>query len=166
MIQLAALREKCKDLEERLTEHHLKATTLSTVSTNADVKDEMDQAKRDDEEIRRLQLELVRLTTEFTNAQSQISTMERRLDSALRGRIRYKDLWARALQEVTRLRQEAANATKQELQRREAEVEGLRREQCLLLRAGDTRTCPHYNTPAQQNSTGPQRLVCGEKLSK
>ncbi|VDK45130.1 unnamed protein product [Taenia asiatica] len=156
--ELSALREKCNDLEERLIEQHLQATTVSTVGTNADTKDGLDQAKRDDEEIRRLQFELVRLTTELTNAQSQISTMERRLDSALRGRIRYKDLWTRALQEVTRLRQEAANATKQELQRREAEVEGLRREQCLLLRAGDTRTCPYYNTPAQQNSTDPQRL--------
>ncbi|KAL5109842.1 hypothetical protein TcWFU_001704 [Taenia crassiceps] len=156
--ELAALREKCRELEERLIEHHLKATTVSTVGTSADAKDGLDQTKRDDEEIRRLQFELVRLTTELTSAQSHIAAMERRLDSAMHGRIRYKDLWTRALQEVTRLRQEAANATKQELQRREAEVEGLRREQCLLLRAGDTRTCPHCSTLAQQNVTDPQRL--------
>ncbi|VDM34894.1 unnamed protein product [Hydatigera taeniaeformis] len=118
--ELVSLREKCKGLEERLIEQHLKAST-ATVGATADAKDVVEQGKRDDEEIRRLQFELVRLTTELTNAQSQISTMERRLDGALRGRIRYKDLWTRALQEVTRLRQEAASATKQELQRREAE---------------------------------------------
>ncbi|EUB62570.1 Centrosomal protein [Echinococcus granulosus] len=161
--ELAVLREKCKGLEQQLIEHHLKATTTSTTGVTADTKDGLDQAKRDEEEIRRLQFELVRLTTELTNAQSQISTMERRLDGALRGRARYKDLWTRALQEVTRLRQEAANATKQELQRREAEVEGLRREQCLLLRAGDTRACLHHDTPAQQNPADPQSL--GEAAS-
>ncbi|CDS42186.1 centrosomal protein of 120 kDa [Echinococcus multilocularis] len=161
--ELAVLREKCKGLEERLIEHHLKATTTSTTGVTADTKVGLDQAKRDEEEIRRLQFELVRLTTELTNAQSQISTMERRLDGALRGRARYKDLWTRALQEVTRLRQEAANATKQELQRREAEVEGLRREQCLLLRAGDTRAFLHHDIPARQNPADPQSL--GEAAS-
>ena len=110
--------------------------------------------ERNGEEIRRLQFELVRLNTELTSVQGQNSSLERRLDWALRGRLRYKDLWTRALQEVTHLRQEAANATKHELQRREAEVECLRREQQhLSLRAGDTRTS------TQHNPTDPPRSV-------
>lgn len=158
--QLAHLRERYQDLEERLTlEQQLKATAASAIPT-IDSRGAPDQSRRDEEEIRRLQLELVRLTTELTGAQGQLSSLERRLDGALRGRLRYKDLWSRALQEVTRLRQEAANATKQELQRKEAEVEGLRREQCLLLRAGDTRLCQTlHNAPVQVNGGHAQRLV-------
>ncbi|KAM7537764.1 hypothetical protein Aperf_G00000076821 [Anoplocephala perfoliata] len=151
--ELAHLRERYQGLEERLTmEQQLKATAASAVPT-FDSRRATDQTRRDEEEIRRLQLELVRLTTELTGAQGQLSSLERRLDGALRGRLRYKDLWTRALQEVARLRQEAANATKQELQRKQAEVEGLRREQSLLLRAGDI-----HNPPAQVNGGNAQRM--------
>ena len=156
---MANLHEKCKNLEERLVEQQLKTTTLATNNAK-DVSDPI--RSRDEEEIRRLQFELVRLTTELTSAQSQVSSMERRLDGALRGRLRYKDLWTRALQEVTQLRQEAANATKQELQRREAEVEGLRREQSLFLRDGDTHASLLYKSKGQHNHADSSRLDSGK----
>lgn len=93
---------------------------------------------KEKEEVRKLQLELVRITTELTASQNQLSVTERRLDGALRGRMRYKELWARALHEVARLKQEAETATRNALTRREAELEGLRKEQRFLLHAGDT----------------------------
>lgn len=159
--QLNLLRERCQGLEERLImEQQLKATATTTTTSAVqpiDTREIIDRSKRDEEEIRRLQFELVRLTTDLTNAQSQIFSLEQRLDGALRGRLRYKDLWTRALQEVTRLRQEATNATKLELQRKEAEVEGLRKEQNLLLRAGSCMVL--QNNPGQSNGDYAQRLV-------
>ncbi|KAM3184222.1 hypothetical protein ACTXT7_008810 [Hymenolepis weldensis] len=158
---LNLLRERCQGLEERLImEQQLKATA-TTATTSAvqsiDTREIIDRSKRDEEEIRRLQFELVRLTTDLTNAQSHIFSLEQRLDGALRGRLRYKDLWTRALQEVTRLRQEATNATKLELQRKEAEVEGLRKEQNLLLRAGSCMVL--QNNPGQSNGDYAQRPI-------
>ncbi|VDO10742.1 unnamed protein product [Rodentolepis nana] len=152
------LRERCRGLEERLTmEQQLKAAALTNTSAvqAIDTREIFDRSKRDGEEIRRLQFELVRLTTELTNAQGQLSSLEQRLDVALHGRLRYKDLWTRALQEVTRLRQEATNATKLELQRKEAEVEELRREQNLLLRTGSCMIL--QNNPGQSNGDYAQR---------
>lgn len=94
------------------------------------------------EEMSRLQFEIVRLSTELTSCREQLNAAERRLDQSQRGRLRYKDLWSRALREVARLRADAEETTRTTLQRRDAEVEGLR-ERCLAINNPESSKQPH-----------------------
>ncbi len=150
---MAQLRERCQTLELQLMEDRSKPPPPRTPPSpsKAEAHKETEEAlKKEKEEVRKLQLEMVRLTTELTTTQNAQSVTERRLEGALRGRLRYKELWTRALHEVARLKQDAEANTRNALQRREAEVEGLRREQRFLLNAGDAgaSTTPAEGTTA------------------
>ncbi|VDD80542.1 unnamed protein product [Mesocestoides corti] len=152
--ELSQLREKYHDLVEKVAIEQRRPQTVSQeaagTSSTSGVEE---QVRREQEEVRRLQFELVRVTTELTSAQGQIAATARRLDAALRGRLRYKELWTRALHEVARLRQEAENTTKHALQRREAEVEGLRKEYRLLVHGGDTAVANNALTETVEDGT-------------
>ncbi|KAA3676481.1 centrosomal protein CEP120 [Paragonimus westermani] len=107
--EVSALRSRLTELDGRLRTSKQDMSNTGCVAT-----------------VSEYQLQLAQVTAELAKLRGTLVETEKRLDEANRGRMRYKQLWSRALHEVARLKQEAESNARQTLAKREAELEHLR----------------------------------------
>ncbi|CAH8448280.1 unnamed protein product [Dicrocoelium dendriticum] len=115
------LQSRCAELENQLCELQGKVAQMQFTKTSPpSLKQPNTEVSVD------VQLKIAQLTTEIVRIRETLTETERRLETAEKGRVRYRQLCARALHEINRLKQEAEMNTRQSLAKREAELEHLR----------------------------------------